>query len=228
MPEFGSLRVVAVLDDIDEDRDMTIMAVLAAGFDAVEMPPQTSVDSAIGWIRQNAEALVTDHNLQWGDAAPFTGAELARRCNESSIPAVLVTGYTADTRTSIREHRRGVPELIRRNELDGDAFYRALQAVFAEVTDRPSPERAPRHAVVRIDRVNAEAKQLDVVVSQWDPHVKVSIPMGLLGDSLPADTADLVDRRYFAIVNSGAEREEDLYFDEFVDAGPEPDEADLH
>lgn len=228
MPSFEDVRVVAVLDDVDDDREMTTMAVQAAGFTVIEMPGQLDIDGAISWLRANAHALVTDHNLRWGDAAPFSGAELARRCNEIGFPAVLVTGYTVDTFTSIREHRRGVPELVLRGELDGDRVASALAVVYGEVTDRPSVTREPRPAIVRVDRVNAEAGQIDVVVSQWNPHLKVSMPMSLLGtENVPDDPADLVDRRYFAIVNTGAESEEDLYFEKFQEAPPEPDESDL-
>lgn len=228
MINFSELQTVANLDDVEDDREMTTFAIQAAGFVPITMPPMPNVDKALGWMKLNAQALVSDHNLRWGNAAPFSGAELARRCNNEGIPAVLVTGYVSDTLTSIREHRRGVPEVVLRAELDGDRLSHALEAVCDELGTGPPKRREPRRALVRVDRVNPGTQQIDVVISQWDPRIKVSLPARMLGPhNLPDNLEALIDRRFFAIVNTGAEAEQELYFDQFEEAPDEPDEDAL-
>jgi CheY-like chemotaxis protein len=228
MTDMSVIQTVAVLDDNQDDLEMTAMAVEAAGFEVYVLPTMSSIDEALTEIRAHAQALVSDHNLAWGDGASFTGAALVSRCYGEGIPAVLVTGYMMDSHTSIREFRRGVPELVSRSDLDGDRLREALVSAFSELSDQPPRERVPHRALVRVDRVNPDARQLDVVIPQWDPRSKVSMPATLIDPSLvPEDLNALVERRFIAKVNTGAEDENDLYFEQFEDAGPVPDDEEI-
>lgn len=210
------IRKVAVLDDIEDDREITILAIEAAGLEAVVLERMDSVEAALADVKNTCDALVTDHNLEWGDQATFTGAELANRCYTEGIPAILVTSYMRDVDTSIRRFRRGVPLLISRSELDGPNLLQSLETVAAELWDTPPADRIPHRALVRVVRVNKAANQLDVVLPQWDPHRYVPIPADLVAEvSLPDDLGQLLDVRYFADVNTGAERADDLYLTEF-------------
>jgi hypothetical protein len=50
----------------------------------------------------------------------------------------------------------------------------------------------------------------------------------MLGQAFPSgDPRELEGRRFFAKVNTGAEDASDLYFEDFEDAGEEPDDSDL-
>lgn len=221
-----NIHVVAVLDDNLDDREMTSMAVEEAGFEPLIVDVGMGLEETVALIRKKADALVSDHHLQWGASSRYSGAELVNRCYEAGFPAVLVTAYMMDVNSSIRLFRRGVPQLVPRNDLDGECLRRALEIASLELSDAPSPQRAPHRALVRIDRVIQETDQLDVVVPQWNPHARVSIPAGLVGD-VGGRTVALEGRRYFAMVNTGAETESELYFVDFEDAGPVPDESEL-
>lgn len=218
---------VAVLDDNDDDREMTIMAVEAAGFLPFVMSAPNSLEEAVREIKSRAQALVSDHNLEWGEGADFNGAQIVSRCYQEGIPAVLVTGYMIESNFSIREFRHQVPELVSRSDLDGDRLRSAIESAQAELSDRPARSRIPRLALVRVDRVKEDAKQLDVVVPQWNPREKVSIPASILDVPLPAKLGDLVDRRFFAQVNTGAEKASELFFTNFKEAAAVPDDKDL-
>lgn len=221
-----SIRTIAVLDDNDADLELTVMAVEAAGFKPLPLHPRSSIEETFAEIRASAQALVSDHNLTWGQHASFNGAELVDRCYHARFPAVLVTGYIIDSTSSIREFRRGVPELISRSDLDGERLLEALERTEGELADRPPHDRIPRTSLVRIDRVDSRSGQIDVVVPQWDPLVKVSMPRSLLDPGL-RNSHDLVGKRLFGQVNTGAERQEDLFFDGLHDAGEVPPDEEF-
>lgn len=224
-----SIRNVAVVDDDPSDLELTLMAVESAGFSPVEMPELESLDAAVGWVQANADAVVSDHQLLWGELSPFTGAALISRCYQVGIPGVLVTGFIAEVDTGIRRYRREIPELVPRNELDGGRVETALYRAQAELSDQTPTTRKPHRALLRIDRVNADAKhQVYVVVPQWDGRVKISLlaeKLGQYGDI--EDLAELQDRRFFATINTGAEDAGDLYFEDVTEAGPVPSDEEL-
>ncbi len=224
----SAVETVAVLDDNKDDREMTVMAVEAAGFRVFVLESMDSVDEALSQIREHAQALVSDHHLEWADGAPFTGAEIVSRCYQEGIPAVLVTGYMTDSNSSIRCFRRGVPELVSRSDLDGDRLAAAIHTASSELLDSPTREREPHRALVRVDRVNPDTRQLDVVVPQWDPHMKIAIPGAILGDAAEQDDlAGLKGARFLGVVNTGAAEIADLYFDDLQPAPDVPDDSEI-
>lgn len=226
----AGIRQVAVIDDNPDDLEITMWAVEEAGFEPVPITAVDSIDDAIRKIKKVAQALVCDHQLRWGNYADFDGAELAARCFENGIPVVLVTAFVMDSDASIRLHRRNIPGLVPRNELDGDSIYRALSACAQEMSDMPPRERVPWPALVRVMRVRGEASStmLDVVVPQWNPHLYVSLPLSnLTGDVTVGEPEDLVGRRFFASINTGAKDDADLFFADFEEAGDVPGDDDI-
>ncbi len=220
-------RRVAVVDDNEEDRQLLMWALESVDLVPVEIDELTTVDAAVQAVRASADALVSDHQLRWGQAANFDGAELVARCFEAGIPSVLVTAYVMDSDSVIRMHRRRISGLIPRDEVDGERLRTALDLSAAELSDRPPPERVPRHTLVRVLRVRVGAPEpmVDAVVPQWNPHRNVSFPARMLG--VAEAHPSLEGRRYFAMVNVGAEDERDLFFTDFKDAGDVPDEDEL-
>jgi CheY-like chemotaxis protein len=218
------ILTVALLDDNDDDREMMVMAIEDAGYQVLVVELGQSIDDVVKLVRSHAQALVSDHQLEWAQGASYRGAELVNRCYSERIPAVLVTGYMMDTHTIIREYRRGIPRLVPRNELDGERLREAILAAQLETLDRPDQSREPHLALFRVDRVNAESGQVDVVVPQWNPHLRVPIPQRLLP---VAHGGRLEDRRFLAQVNTGAATEGDLYFHEIQPADEPPDDSTL-
>ena len=224
----SAVKTIAVLDDNADDLEMTVMAVEAAGFKPYILESMDSVDEALRQIRENAQALVSDHHLEWADGARFTGAEIVSRCYQEGIPAVLVTGYMTDSNSTIRRFRRGVPELVSRSDLDGDLLATAIETAISELHDSPTREREPHRALVRVDRVNANTGQLDVVVPQWDPHMKIAMPAAILGIAADPDDLDgLKNARFLGLVNTGAAEHEDLYFEGLQPVPGVPDDSEL-
>jgi CheY-like chemotaxis protein len=214
------IRRVAVLDDSPADLEMTVFAVEDAGYEAIVVEAPSSIDDALRRVRESdVDGVVTDHELSWGTHAAFNGAEFAVRCYAEQIPAVLVTGWLADVSTTIRTHRREVPSLVLRNDLDGAGLRRAFEVVQHELEDRPDPARQPHSALIRVLRVNEPSQQVDVVVAQWNPRLKVSLPATLFTRDL-SDLSSLPLRILRGQVNTGAENADDLYFSDMEDAGP--------
>lgn len=78
---------------------------------------------------------------------------------------------------------------------------------------------------MRVDEVRNESdeKVIDVMVSNWDPDQAVRLPISLVPNDLRADLSS--GMWLLATVNVGAERPEDLYF-ENIRLAPEPDPDD--
>jgi CheY-like chemotaxis protein len=218
---------VAVVDDNPEDRELLVWALEAVDLEPVVIEELTTVEAAVRSIQQSADALVSDHQLRWGQAANFDGAELVARCFEAGIPSILVTAYVMDSDSAIRMHRQKISSLIPRDQVDGDRLRAELEASVAELGDQPPPDRVPRHALVRVLRVREGGSEsmVDVVVPQWNPQRNVSFPARMLGVSDAA--SPLEGRRFLAMVNVGAEHERDLFFADFKDAGEVPEEDEL-
>jgi len=222
---------VAVVDDNPDDRELLVWAVEEAGFEPVIIDSVPSdIDATVIRLRSVADGLVCDHQLRWGNFAQFDGAELAARCFSARLPTVLVTAFLMDSDASIRVHRRRIPGFVPRAEVDGDSLHRALTMCVDELSDSPHRERVPWPALVRVQRVSVgpDGTVLDVVVPQWNPRLYVRIPLSSLTTGvIVEDPSLLVGRRFLAKVNTAAETEADLYFEDFEDAGEVPSEEEL-
>jgi CheY-like chemotaxis protein len=176
-------------------------------------------------IESQADVALCDHRLRPGGLADFDGAELAATLFERSIPAVLITQYYMDSDVSIRRWRRKVPVLMKRADVDPMKVKEGLLRCEAEIGGLPPKDRKPYEALVHVDEVRNESgeKVIDVMVTNWDPHQAVRLPMSLVPQNLHADLSS--GMWLLAKVNVGAERPEDLYFED-IRLAPDPDPHD--
>ena len=220
---------IAIVDDDADEAETAELELSEAGFESVVIsgdrhfyqPEQLAQEI----IESRAEAAICDHRLRPGGLANFDGAELAAVLFERKLPAVLITQYYMDSDVSIRRWRRKVPVLMKRVDIDPEKVKEGLSRCKAEIDGYTPRDRKPYEALVHVDEVRNESdeKVIDDMVANWDPHQAVRLPVSLLPPYLQEDLYS--GMWLLATVNVGAERPEDLYFEDIRPA-PDPDPND--
>jgi hypothetical protein len=227
-------RSVAIVNDDERDRDVWSYQVVEAGYEPyiVRRPvnrPFHSTEELADEIERHAAFAVLDHRLAPKNFALFTGAEtIAALYDRHRIAPLLVTTWEKqDADTTIRLHRKKVPVLLSAQDFDAPEIIRdCLTASAREVRDRQVPlERRAWRTAVQIEGRDTESRihVVDALIPGWNPEAKVTFPLDLIKPEL-RDFA-LPGRVFFAMVNTGAERDEDLFFSDF-ELAPEPDPND--
>ena len=143
----------------------------------------------------------------------FNGDEIVAACYQHGIPGLLCTRY-ADIATEFnRRLLRFIPSLLRTGAPEPNAIRTALRRCQDELQGSFHPARKPWRTLVRVDDVSQDGCYCHVIVPAWNPHQAIrmhfqDIPRRVL----PNMTGGL---RLHAKVNIGAERIEDVYFDEW-------------
>jgi hypothetical protein len=166
-------------------------------------------------IAEPDAAAIFDHHLMPGNYAVFTGAEAVASLYQHRFPALLVTAWSSADIDNIRRFRRFIPTLIQSGDAEADTITHGLQQCLQEFDGRYAPERKPWRTLVRVEDISRESKiaLVNAVIPAWNPNQVVRFPL------------DLVDRKYheivntgirfFAQVNIGAVRQDDLFFEKF-------------
>ena len=224
----------AIINDDQTTQDIWSLQVEEAGYRPhIIQRPQgrafTSVAELADEVERHARFAVFDHRLAQKGLAQFTGAQIvAELYDRHKTASLLVTTFEKiDKDTTIRLYRQKVPVLIAASEFDDPDVIRTCFDVCArEVRDMEVPsERRPWRTLVQIEDRDDESriKTLDVLVPGWSTDTKVRFPLELIPPRLQAHAVR--GGRFFARVNTGAQREEDLFFSEF-ELAPEPDPND--
>jgi hypothetical protein len=224
---------VAIVNDDEVYQDSWSLQVAEAGFEPhiVRRPangPFHSIEELAQEVERHAFA-VFDHRLAPKGLAQFTGAAtIAALYDRHRTASLLVTTWEdQDANTTIRLHRRKVPVLMSAQDFDDPETIRECFAACArEVRDRQVPmARRPWRTAVQVEdrHTDSNITVVDAVVPGWNPERKVTFPLDLIQAPL-RDRANQ-GQLFFALVNTGAERREDLFFSDF-ELAPEPDPND--
>jgi CheY-like chemotaxis protein len=222
-------RRLAIVDDNPSHRTLLGLKATLAGFEPVPLQ-QTypNIDDLLRGIRKaQVYGALCDHRLREGNFAGFDGAEAVAALYDKQKPAILVTDYgRVDIETSIRTFRRRIPVLISTSEALPERIIRGLEACEREVVQNEIPiSRRPRRALVMIDEVvqSPNGGQVIAFVPQWRANEAVSFPELIVPIRLRAQLKK--DRFLIAWVNTDAELNEDLFFENFEQP---PDETLPH
>lgn len=159
-------------------------------------------------IRPN-DVILCDFHLKKHSYAPCNGDQLLARCFRAGFAGVL---YTSLSEPPIRrDHLRYIPGLVRTLYLSPDDLLRAWLRCWQEMDGDFEPARRGWRTLVRIDSVEREHRCFYAVVPSWNVRRKVRIYF----DNLPGGVQRLIEpnRQLHAVVNTGAERARDLFFD---------------
>jgi hypothetical protein len=232
--DFGT---VAVLDD-DADQAKAVQFQLEdVGVEPfiVDLDDVPTLELAVGLLKESAGAVVCDvqlNNLHQG--MQFHGAQLVADLVDShDMPCVLITSFVPDVGMLIRPHRRRIPVLLMRDEIEEpEVLVEGFGRCRNEIDHGPEAERLTHRVPLFVERVGlAETGvALDARVGGWAHKMPMRFPATMLGEEYADQerAAGLVGKVFFALVNLGAEREPDLFFEEpeleFIDSA----EIDLH
>ena len=159
-------------------------------------------------IRPN-DVILCDFHLKKHSYAPCNGDQVLARCFEAGFPGVLCTSLSQPPIR--RDCLRYIPGLVRTVDPSADDLKRAWSRCWQEMAGDFEPVRRAWRTLVRIDSVELEHQCFYAVVPSWSVRRKVRIYI----DNLPEGVQRLVEpnRRLHALVNTGAERARDLFFD---------------
>jgi hypothetical protein len=111
--------------------------------------------------------------------------------------------------------------LLSKDDLDPRSLIDALSKCRAELSGDVVQSRRARRTLVRIDDVATDF--VDAFVPAWNPNLAIRFPISLLPAEFQATLKS--NQRFFAKVNTDAEKPEDLFLEAFEPA-PEVDETD--
>lgn len=210
-----NIERVGVVDDSEDTRDtisdeLQDAQVEPAPFDG----PFGTLNDLIGTVAAAVDAVVCDHHLSPRNYAPCTGAEAVANWYANRFPAVLVTRYEKAEIEEIRKFRRNIPSLIPCDEANPDTIVKGFQTCIEEFNGRFIPPRKPWTNMFRIDDVDENAKPMEVyvVIPGWQSTEAIRLTLDMFPEALWEHVKP--DERFFAVMNLGAETQEDLYFDD--------------
>ena len=219
---------VAIVDDDPQNRETLAEAVADAELEPFLIEnPLRSLDELVGIVQREAQAAVLDHRLSPGNLANFTGAEGVVSLFERQFPALLVTGYSRlPELRSIIKYRSKIPVLL--SHLEADVVLESIATCVRELGHEYDPARRPTETVLQVADIHRDTTPplVDLIISSWDSKRRVAVPHEVFPLSLMGGLS--VGRRYVALVNTAANRVEDLYLTNIREIGDlEPPYSDL-
>ena len=216
MLTIGSRQIkrVQIVDDEPDAREAFGYLVEDMGLEAILVAeiPGNSIQTFLDTI-QSTDAILCDFQLRKRNYAPFNGDQVIKQCFHLGIPGVLCTSYPE--KQVRRDYLRYIPGFLSREMPEPATLERAWALCLQEMSGNLLPSRRHWRSLVRVDTLDRDRKCLYAVIPAWSVHTKVRIDL----DNLPENIARLAKpgRRFHALVNTGASRPNDLYFDEWED-----------
>jgi CheY-like chemotaxis protein len=177
----------------------------------LEKGPLGKLEAYISTVAGRYDAAICDHHLTESGYAEFNGAKLVAEMNRRQQPAVLCTAWEEAGVDEIRRFRRDIPCLLKPGELDPESFRRALKLCIDEFDGHFLPSRYPSRTLVRVEDVDQENAY--VILPGWNPQEVIRLTLRTISPDVRSSVKTGV--RLHAHVNIGAERQEELYFDQW-------------
>ena len=157
------------------------------------------------------DAVLCDFHLKKRAYANWDGDRLVAECYRAKIPSVLCTTI-ADAPVR-RNYLRYIPGFVSTGTPEPQVLHQAWEKCALELDGSFEPKRRPWRTLVRIADVDLDHRCVYVVVPAWSTRQKVRIE----NDDLPQEIQKLIepDRRFHALVNTGAIDHRELFFDEW-------------
>ena len=167
-----------------------------------------SLNSFLSTI-QSGDVVLCDFHLKKRNYAPCNGDQVMANCFRANVPGVLCTSVAEPWIR--RDCLRYIPGLVRTGSPQPSDLLGALERCLRELAGEFEPDRRPWRTLVRVDDIDHDQGCFYAVVPSWDVSTKVRI----YNHSLPEEVQELIepDRRFHAVVNTGALSSGDLFFD---------------
>ncbi|MCY4213438.1 MAG: response regulator [Gammaproteobacteria bacterium] len=175
------------------------------------LPVDGPLDNLPAFIKtiQPSDVLLCDYHLRLHNYATCDGDELVAECYKAKVPAVLCT--TIADAVLRRDCLRYIPGLIKSGNPDPSQLVDGWDRCITEMNGRFDPARRPWRTLVRVAELDNQRQLVYVIVPPWDVRQKVPIETA----SLPPEIREhlVPDHRFHALVNTGADNHEDLFFE---------------
>jgi len=220
-----SFKAIGVIDDDSSEAEVYKYQIEEIGIRPVVFENAfASLEDLVIKVRSaKVDGVVCDHRLRVRNYAPFDGAQAVARLFESNVPAVLISKYTLiDVERDIRPFRANIPVLLPKDEIDPESLLDSLKKCKSELEGTIPTSRRPHRTLVRIDE--SEGDLVIAFVPAWNPNQAVRLPISIIPTQYRSTLKR--DDRFFAYVNTDAEKADDLFFQKFEPAplvGPEDD-----
>lgn len=203
---------VLVIDDDPNTRAALREHVEDAGLQPIEVSAASSdIDSFVGGFLSQAEAALCDHHLRKKNYAGFNGAEVVAKWYQHRHPAVLCTRWEEANIGEIRRFRRYIPVLLRPSDLNPDSLLAGIEECRQEFRGIIRSERRSWRAVVRIEEID-ELPGTSLYVCVAGAATDDVIKLDILDVPVAIRAGLRAGHRVAAMVNVGAERQEDMFF----------------
>jgi CheY-like chemotaxis protein len=210
-----TLHRAKVVDDDANARRSVALVVNDADLEAIEVAgPLPSLQEFVRQTVEQSDAIVCDHRLKRTNYALFDGAEAVASFYRERFPAVLCTSYVKADIDSMRQYRREIPALFS-TPANPDNIARGLEQCIEEFSGHFRPTRKLWRTLIRVEDRNDESVPhlIYVVVPGWSAAEAIRLPMNLLPTAIQPNIKP--GSRLFAKTNLGAEKQEDLFFQDF-------------
>jgi hypothetical protein len=208
---------VVIIDDSADSRETLSDELRFAQFTPQALSgPFLTKDDLVKIVGDQADAVVCDHHLNTRNYAPCSGAEVVATWYERHIPSVMVSKWIKADIDQIRRYRRHVPVLLTPEEAsDTGRIAKGFEICIEEFRDNFLPSRKPWKTLIRIEDVDITTKppMVYAVIPGWNSNEIVRFPIDIIPKELHQVVAP--GERFFALVNTGAETQEELYFEQF-------------
>ena len=206
---------ILIIDDNAGAREGFAYSIEDLGITPVpEAGPITNLDRFVIEVPRRAQAVLCDYRLKTtGEYSSFNGDELVAACYRQGIPGLLCTQYTDVAIDMNRRLLRFIPALLRTSSPEPDAIRNSLLRCQDELQGVFHPARKAWRTLVRVDDVSQDGGYCHVIVPAWNPHQAIRIYLQDIPQHVQSNLR--TGSRVHAKVNIGAERFEDVYFDEW-------------
>ena len=218
------IRRVAVVDDDEQARQAMAESIEDADLEPVVQSERLkSVGELVRRLTTAADAALCDHRLTPRNYAAFQGAEAVAALYRKSFPALLITAWSTEDIDNIRPYRREIPVLLRSGRLEPRTIREGITVCLKEFDNVYTRDRVSQRVLLRIEDVDPSFAY--VIIPSWDPNTGLRLPREMFPSHLGNVQRNM---RFFAAVNIGALRSEDLFLERFeVAEEPGDSYADL-
>lgn len=212
---------VAIYDDRPDDRETLAETLEDTGYEPVRLDePFNSVEQCTNELARY-DAAIVDHRLSPGNFGAYTGAEVVKRLYLTGHPALLVSCWSQGDPQDIQPYRRQLACILEKGEYEAPDIIAGFRQCIAEFEGIFIPQRRATRTIVRIAfdfDPNSSKKRVGVFVPAWHPQEGVTFALDIIPENLRGNLRE--GTRFFADVNTGANSQDELFF-ENIELAPE-------
>ena len=208
---------IAIYDDIDEARESTADIIHDAGYIPIVInEPIVNFDDCVNHLAK-FDGVLIDHRLSAGNYGEFNGAMVIRQLYSRKKPALLFTAWAVGDPEALQPYKRYLVNVVSKGEEDElEKIVNGFKICVDELNNIFIPERRPTRTIIVIanDYEGEEnLNRVDAFVPSWNPNEGVTFPIEIIPEQFRSYLKE--GQLFIADVNTGAESQHDLFYENF-------------